>query len=159
LNYGFRVTWWKTENWGFGLDYNHNKAYADAATLGVAGTSGGFQRLEFSDGLNTLTANATYKWTREGRRWSPYLGGGLGVAIPFVDVVTAVGAPLTSNYQVAGPAVMVNAGIEYRINRRWSAFGEYKGTYNVIKAKLTGGGTLSTNIITNALNFGVSLHF
>ncbi len=159
LHYGIRVMWWGQGNWGFGLDLNHNKIYADAATLGVAGTSGGFQVLEFTDGLNTFTANATYKWQREGRKLSPYLGAGLGVAIPHVEVKTSVAAPRTFRYQITGPAMMLHAGVEYRFSRRLSAFGELKSTYNIVRVKLDGGGHLNTNIVTNALNLGLTVHF
>ena len=58
--YGFRATWWtrRNPNLGFGLDFSHNKVYADDATL----VSNGLTTLEFSDGLNTITANVWWRW-------------------------------------------------------------------------------------------------
>jgi lipid A oxidase len=153
--YGFRVTWWKTDNWGFGIDYTHSKVYADDSTLAASG----FPILEFTDGLNNLTLNATYRWTNEGSKWQPYVGAGLGVVIPRVEVISAAGGPATDEFQLAGPSAMVNAGISYQLNDRWAVFGEYKGTYSRLTADLTGGGTLKTNIITNALNAGVAFSF
>lgn len=154
-HYGLRATWWRDENWGFGVDFNHTKVYADAATL----TASGFQVLEFSDGLNNLTLNVTRRWTKPGRRWSPYVGAGLGVVIPHVEVQSQAGSPLTFEYQMAGPSAALNAGIEYSFNQHWAMFGEYKGTYSQVKADLTGGGSLKTNVITNALNIGLTYRF
>ncbi len=152
-HYGFRATYWMNENLGFGVDFNHLKVYADDATL----IANGFSRLELTDGLNILTANAWYRWPVEGRRWTPYVGAGAGVAIPHVDVETR--GSKTFGYQVTGPAVQWVAGINYSFNDRWGVFGEYKGTYSMNSADLTGGGTLETDIITNALNIGVSFKF
>jgi lipid A oxidase len=152
-HYGFRATWWKTERLGFGLDFNHLKVYADDATL----LASGFSRLELTDGLNVLTANVWYRWPSPTRNWVPYVGAGAGVAIPHVDVESAGGK--TFGYQLTGPAVQVVAGVKYNFNERWGVFGEYKGTYSVNEAELNNGGTLSTDIVTNALNIGVSFSF
>ncbi|MCG6901859.1 MAG: porin family protein [Rhodobacter sp.] len=151
--YGFRATYWTSERLGFGIDFNHAKVYADDATL----ASSGFSRLEFTDGLNIVTANVWYRWQNPARRWTPYVGAGLGVAIPHVDIESAGGK--TFEYQLTGPAVQVVAGVKYDINDRWGLFGEYKGTYTMNEADLASGGTLSTNIVTNALNIGVSFSF
>jgi lipid A oxidase len=157
--YGIRGMFWTNSNWGFGADFTHSKAYADAETLGDSGTSGGFEVLEFTDGLNNLTLNAAYRWQKEGRKWTPYAGGGLGVIIPHVEVKSSATATETQSYQVAGPTAMLNAGISYAINPKWSAFGEYKGTYSKLSADLDGGGTFKTDIITNAFNIGISRKF
>ncbi len=77
--------------------------------------------------------------------------------MPHVDVETAGGT--TFGYQLTGPAVEAVAGVKYNFNDRWAVFGEYKGTYSVNDADLDNGGTLSTNIVTNAINFGVSFSF
>jgi hypothetical protein len=54
--YGVRVTDWNM-NKGWGLDFNHSKAYADASTL----LESGFARLQFTDGLNNLTIHQQRK--------------------------------------------------------------------------------------------------
>lgn len=155
--YGLRATWWTNSNpnLGFGIDFSHNKVYADDATL----TSSGFTNLEFTDGLNTLTANVWYRWPGlwAGGSLTPYVGAGAGLAIPHVDVSSAGGT--TFEYQVTGPAVGVVAGVKYNFNENWAVFGEYKGTYSENSADLDNGGTLETNIVTNAINVGVSFSF
>ncbi len=153
-HYGFRATWWKTERLGFGLDFNHVKVYADDATL----AANGFTLLEFSDGLNILTANVWHRWKMPDRRWTPYVGAGVGLSIPHVESQTT-GGMRTFEYQMTGPAVQWVAGVTYDLTDQWGLFGEYKGTYSVNEADLVGGGTLSTNILTNALNVGVSFRF
>lgn len=152
--YGARATWWANEKLGFGLDFSHAKVYADDATL----TGNGFSTLEFSDGINILTANVWRRWQIPDRRWTPYVGAGIGLAIPNVEVQTTGGAK-TFEYQVTGPAVQWVAGVTYELNEKWGLFGEYKGTYSTNEADLVGGGTLKTDILTNALNVGVSFRF
>ncbi|KAJ57115.1 lipid A oxidase [Actibacterium mucosum KCTC 23349] len=151
--YGFRAMWWQNENLGYGTTFTHSKIVADSADQ----AANGFNRLEFTDGLNFLTANVFYRWPEAQRRWTPYVGAGLGVALPHVDIDT--GTSRTFEYQYAGPTVQVNAGISYALNDRWSIFGEYQGNYTSIDVDLNGGGSLKTDVITNALNAGVSLRF
>lgn len=152
--YGVRATWWRSSNLGFGVEINHAKVYADNKTL----TTNGFNRLEFTDGLNLVTANVFYRWPE---KWSPkitpYVGAGVGLAIPHVDVL--VGGQKTYGYQVTGPVVQLVAGASYALNDTWSLFGEYKGSYSSNEADLKGGGKLKTDLITNALNIGVSYKF
>ncbi len=149
--YGIRATWWRNEAWGWGLEVNHAKVYADDPA------SHGYDRLEFTDGHNIVTANVWRRWQND-TRWTPYVGAGLGVAIPHVDVQPA-GEAHTYGYQVTGPAVQLVAGASYQLNERWAVFGEYKGTYSSNKADLDSGGTLKTDIVTSALNIGVSMKF
>lgn len=151
--YGFRAMWWRSENLGYGASFTHSKIVAGAADQ----AANGFNRLEFTDGLNFLTANVFYRWQEPNRRWTPYVGAGVGVALPHVDVETATSR--TFEYQYAGPTVQVNAGVSFALNDRWSVFGEYQGNYTSIDVDLTGGGSLETDVITNALNAGVSLRF
>ncbi|WP_111404682.1 MULTISPECIES: outer membrane protein [Meridianimarinicoccus] len=153
IHYGFRGTWWRGGgDLGFGLELNHTKVYADDETL----ADEGFERLEFTDGLNIITANVMRRFSGQ-RRWTPYLGGGLGLAYPHVDVKTTGGK--TFGYQVTGPAVAWMAGVTYDLSESWSVFGEYKGTYSQNEADLDNGGTLETDIVTNAVNLGVSFNF
>jgi lipid A oxidase len=151
--YGGRITWWRNESFGWGLEFNHAKVYASAATL----AANGLTRLEFSDGLNLVTVNAFRRWQNGGSAFTPYVGAGVGVAIPHVEFDS--GAGQTFEYQLTGPAAQWVAGASYPINDKWSVFGEYKGSYSMNEAELVSGGTLSTNILTNAINLGVSLAF
>lgn len=153
-HYGLRGIWWRNEGvFGYGLDFNHVKVYASDSTL----SQNGFERLEFTDGLNIITANVYRRFPNEERRWTPYVGAGLGVSYPHVDVETSGGK--TFGYQLTGPAVSWVAGITYPFRERWAVFGEYKGTYSQNSADLDNGGSLDTNIVTNALNVGVSFNF
>jgi lipid A oxidase len=151
--YGVRATWWQDNNWGYGVEFSHNKVYANDADRAALG----FSRLEFTDGLNLLTVNATKRWPELWGKFSPYAGAGIGLSIPHVDVEHAGGK--TFEYQATGAAVRLTAGTSYQLNDRFSVFGEYQMTYSQNKADLTGGGTLETNIVTNALNIGVSMSF
>lgn len=153
--YGLRATWWRTANFGFGAELNHAKVYADNPTL----IANGFNNLEFTDGLNIITANAFYRWPGlwANERLTPYVGGGVGIAVPHVDVER--GGQKTFEYQYTGPAVMWAAGLSYDINDTWAVFTEYKGTFSQNEAELTGGGTLSTDIVTTAVNFGLTYKF
>lgn len=153
VHYGLRATWWRTETWGFGVELDHTKVYAPEAEANAAG----FDLLEFSDGLNIVTVNGFRRWPGAWGRFTPYLGAGVGVAVPFVEAEDGVNT--TAEYQFTGPAVMLAAGASYAINDTWSVFGEYKMTYSENEAELEGGGSLETSIVTNALNLGVSFSF
>ena len=150
--YGVRAIWWRSDRWGFGVDVNHTKVYATDQTR----ADNGFSTLEFTDGLNIVTANVFYRWTGSSR-FTPYVGGGLGVSIPHVEVTTSGGR--TFKYEYGGPAVALIAGLDYRFSDRWSVFTEYKGVYSHNAVDLDNGGDLRTNIVTSAVNFGVSYHF
>ena len=153
--YGLRATWWKTQNLGFALEVNHAKVYADAEGK----QNGGFSRLEFTDGLNLVTVNALYRWQNETRRFTPYVGFGAGVAIPHVDITPISTGVHTFGYQVTGPALQWVGGVSYDLNDRWALFGEYKGSFSWNKVKLDDGGRLNTNVVTNALNIGITYKF
>ncbi|KJZ19520.1 outer membrane protein [Loktanella sp. S4079] len=149
--YGIRATRWN-DDFGYGLDFAHNKVYPKDGELPA-----GYDVLEFTDGLNTLTVNAYRRWDHAFGDMTPYVGGGLGIAIPHVEVTN--GTSETAEYQVTGPAATWVAGATYPINDRWAVFGEYKGTYSTNKADLESGGTVETDVFTNAVNMGVSFNF
>jgi lipid A oxidase len=117
----------------------------------------GYEVLELTDGLKTLTINAYRRWNEVLGDLTPYVGGGIGVAVPHVEVVN--GSSETIGYQLTGPAATLVAGAAMPINDQWSVFGEYKGTFSSNRADLDSGGTLETDIFTNAVNFGVSFDF
>lgn len=151
--YGVRATWWRPDDIGFGIEFSHDKVYAPAAEMPA-----GFSRLEFTDGHNIITANVSKRWTDKwGTGITPYVSGGLGFAMPHVDVTE--GTNRTFGYQITGPAARLSAGAKYQFNDRWSVFGEYQFTWSDNQADLAGGGSLSTRIITNALNVGVGFSF
>ncbi len=155
--YGLRAMWWRDENWGWGAEFTHAKVYASDETL----ADNGLETLEMSDGINILTANLMYRWPGQwaGGRVTPYVGGGLGVAIPHIEYQNDAGGPETFEYQISGPAARWILGASYAINDTWSVFGELNGTYSSNKGDLEGGGEWESDIITNAINVGLTYSF
>lgn len=154
--YGVRGTWWKNEKLGFGLEFTHAKVYAPEDEREAIG----FSDLEFTDGLNILTVNAYQRWPG---LWAagavtPYVGGGVGIAVPHVDVDTTTGLD-TYELQITGPAARLTAGVSYDLSDRFAVFGEYQFTYSSNTVDLPEGGSLETDIKTNALNVGLKLKF
>jgi lipid A oxidase len=152
--YGFRITNWNM-NKGWGLDFNHSKAYADPATL----LESGFGRLQFTDGLNNLTLHRQVKMGVLRQKLIPYYGYGIGLIIPHVEVQTSLDSPLTFEYQYGGPTVALNAGFKLPLKKNRFLFTEYKFTASWLDVTLNGGGSLSTRIFTNALNLGLGFDF
>ncbi|WP_406871044.1 outer membrane beta-barrel protein [Thioclava sp. 'Guangxiensis'] len=156
--WGARVTRWENPNFGWGAEFTHTKVYADKDTLAKAGMS----HFEFSDGENIATINAMYRWPGLWRDlWrreiTPYVLGGIGISVPHVETVTA--HDRTWGYQLGGPAIRLGAGVSYAISTNWSAFGEYQMTWSRNDVEFDTGGSLKTDIITNAVNIGVSYRF
>lgn len=153
--YGVRAIRWTSDTFGWGAEFTHAKIYADDSTL----AANGYDRFEFTDGLNIITINAMRRWPgRWGDKVTPYVGGGVGFAMPHVDI-QAAGGDHTYGYQITGPAVRATAGVNYEVNEKWSAFAEYQGTYSMNDVNLDNGGSFETNVITNALNIGLGFSF
>ena len=149
--YGVRATWWldQAPNFGLSLDYTHAKVLASPLPTG-------FTKLEFTDGINYITANALYRMDM-GNGFTPYVGAGVGLSIPHVEVDgPVVGNVRTFEYQVTGLAAQLQAGVDYKLTDNWSVFGEYKFNYGVVDADLTSGGKLDTDIINNQVIFGIT---
>ncbi len=162
---GGRVVRW-SGSFGVMVDFLHNKAIAplgygahgrrikngvvqDALT---AGTLKGqpapsplhlpdlVDRMEFTHGHNLLMLTGVGRLAPLLPRIRPYFGLGAGVALPHVEVWFK-GEPRetrTNEYQYAGSALQVLAGLELRIGRG-SYYVEYKYVWSSIKAALTGG--------------------
>lgn len=149
--YGAKATWWRPNGTGLGVEFIHAKAYApNPPALG-------FDRLELTHGLNIFAANLWYRPAPVGQV-QPYGGIGLGISLPHVDI-RPIGQAHTHGYQLAGPAVTWTLGAALPLNDRWSVFGEYKGTYTSNHLRLDSGGTINTDIRTNAINLGLSVRF
>lgn len=153
--YGVRGTWWMDSvglpNTGLSIDFSHSKVYSLAEDRPA-----GWTKFEFTDGLNVLTANLLYRFDGFGG-FVPYVGAGAGITIPHVEVTRSSGS--TFEYQHGGPAAQIQAGVEYRFTENWAVFAEYKGNYSLVDVEIDGGDRLKSNIITNAVNVGVSLSF
>ncbi len=153
--YGVRGTWWRSETIGYGIEFSHNKVYADKDDREDLG----FDRLEFTDGLNIITANVTRRWPEQWGGATPYLGGGLGISLPHVDAEYPAGDSDTYGYQLTGPAARLTAGVSYPLNDRFAIFGEYQFTYSSNDVDLDNDGSMEVDLKTNALNLGLSLRF
>jgi len=154
--YGLRAIYWKESGWGYGVELTHAKAYAsdaDRAALGL-------ESLEFTDGHNILTANIHRRW--EDLWWNgrltPFVTAGIGIAVPHVDIEPTGGAH-TFEYQFTGPAARLGAGISMALTENISTYAEYQFTFSDNEVDLDGGGTLETELITNAINLGISYSF
>lgn len=163
--YGGRATWWMQNDIGFGLEGTHTKAYASAADRAALGLN----RLEFSDGHNIFTANVLKRWPGafEGSRFTPYAGGGIGVAIPHVDAQVLGTAARTHGFEAAGLALRGIAGIKYSLSDNWALFGEYQAIWSDNDVTIDAdpavpgqtAGKLKTEILSHVINIGVSYSF
>lgn len=157
LYWGVRGTYWfeggQLENLGISLDFSHAKVYADDETL----TKAGWEHFEMTDGINLLTVNALYRFPIENSRFTPYVGAGVGINVPHIEVTRPSGT--TSEYQFGGATLQAQAGVKFDITDRWAAFVEYKGNYSFVDVDIDSGDSLKTEIFTNAVNIGVSFKF
>lgn len=96
-------------------------------------------RLEFTHGHNTLLFNGLARLAPFSPRIRPYFGIGFGVAVPHVEIwfkgESREGR--TNEYQYAGPAAQLIAGLELR-SGRGSYFIEYKFVWASLAGALTG---------------------
>jgi lipid A oxidase len=151
--WGARVMWWRNSGLGFGIEVTHAKAYMSDVDRNALG----FERMEFSDGHNLITANIGKRWDKKWVQFSPYWMAGLGVAIPHVD--SDDGTNRTFGYQLSGPALRLTAGAKYDLNSKLAAFAEYQFTASENMVELDGGGELNSRLFTNAINIGLSMKF
>lgn len=155
--WGVRGVYWlsRTSNWGFAIDFAHQKALAD---INFAADPV-YDRLEFTDGNNLLLFEVLYRLSpMMNGTLVPYVGAGAGVTIPHVEVTLDSGSK-TYEYQLAGPAAQVLAGLEYKLNPTWSLFTEFKLSYSHISADLKGGGQLETDLWSPQLALGLTYRF
>lgn len=163
--YGGRATWWTANNLGFGIEGTHTKAYASASDRNDLNVD----RLEFTDGHNIVTANVLKRFpdAYAGSGFTPYLGGGIGLAIPHVDIQVEGTNARTHDYETTGLALRGIAGMKYALSDRWALFGEYQIVWSDNDVTIDADpavpgqtdGTLKTELLTHAVNIGVSYSF
>ncbi len=157
------VEWWNSV--GFMVDFLHNKAVSRLGKgahgrkqtnpiieqVEAEGKLNGqpvaprvkltdiFSRFEFTHGHNTLLFTGMFRPAAITPRLRPYFGVGAGFAIPHTEVWFPGGKreERTNEYQFAGPAAQVVAGLEFRTGKV-SYFFEYKFTWARISGLLTG---------------------
>lgn len=171
--YGGRGIDWNSKFPALGVmvDYTHAKATAIRSHV-VSQTgkrhgkdvpprepvSATFRKLELTHGLNFLTLNGIYRAGGVHRRIVPYVGLGVGFAVPYLHAKIQ-GRPRSEDVleaQMSGAAYQLFGGLEWRVFRsdRTSLFTEYKLTYTVHDMKLHDEGTLKTNILIHQFNLG-----
>jgi len=152
LAYGVRSTWWRSETLGFGLEFSHAGTGASAPADGA-----GFGRREPGDGADIVTANVMRRFPGAGRNWTPYLGGGVGIATSAQDGRT--GSNSMFGFETSAPAARWTAGVNVGLGDSWSVFGEYQGLYAPDEAARNSGRPAERDGVTNAVNLGVSFDF
>jgi hypothetical protein len=150
IYYGARVARW-SEATPFGgmLDFTHSKAISRFADMvAFTGTLGGtpapakarigevFKHLEFSHGHNMLTLNGLYRLPRLAPRLAPYVGVGIGAALPHTEIALHQEPGRTYEYQYTGPVGQALIGLEIRAPGI-SYFIEYKFSVAAYEAPLT----------------------
>ncbi|HAW46334.1 MAG TPA: hypothetical protein DCX34_03715 [Roseovarius sp.] len=166
LYYGGRATWWMQSDFGFGIEGTHAKAIASASDRAALGVD----KLEFTDGHNIITANVMKRFPgafAKTPRFTPYVGAGVGVAIPHVDIKVTGATGRTFDFEATGPALRGIAGLKYAITDKWALFGEYQITWSDNDATIDpdptvagqSAGELKTELVTHAVNVGISYSF
>ena len=149
---------------GFMIDFLHNKAVSRLGRgahgrripnpvideVDLEGTIAGnpapprakltdvFTRLEFTHGHNVLLFTPIMRLAAVTPRIRPYVGIGAGFALPHVEVwfPGEEESRRTNEYQFAGPAAQLLAGVEFRTGNM-AYFVEYKFTWAHISAALS----------------------
>ena len=151
---GWRYTNWSDNDWGYAINYSHTKA------ISLDQASAGYSRLEFTDGANPFTLILLKRFSY--RAVKPHVGAGLGFSVPHVEAQWTTTSNTTSaktyEYQYGGPVATLLAGFSYPINDKWNLLTEFQMHYMKLDVAVDGG-RLKTNLITNALNLGVSYRF
>ena len=151
--YGIRYTNFVSDDWGYAVDFVHSKVYSTDETRANAG----YKVLEFTDGINVLTLNGVRRFDAIGG-FRPYVGAGLGISEPHVELWSPAMSKSTFEYQFGGLAATTFAGASYAISDHWSVFGEAKFDYSMIDVKMDTG-TFKTDVLTQAFNMGLSYSF
>ena len=158
IYYGYRLSFYGLKNTDleFALDFNHSKVKAKSLP-------GNLRRLEFTDGINTLTMNVIYNLDEVAKlsfSILPYVGAGLGIAYPHVDVEGGSGTTgKTYDYQNTGLAYQIMTGFKVQLAESWKTFAEYRITFTPIEADLDGAGQLETKILNSQISIGLIYSF
>jgi lipid A oxidase len=148
--YGIRTMQWAGGGtFGGMLDFTHSKTISQRdQDIRLTGTRNGqnltgkarlgdvFRHFEFSHGHNTLTVNGLVRLASLLPSLAPYVGAGVGVALPHTEVQFQGDDARTYEYQYVGPAAQAVLGLELRLPHA-SLFLEYKFTIASYEAPLT----------------------
>ena len=87
----------------------------------------------------------------------PYVGVGLGAAIPHVE--SNVGGTFHEEYQLHGPGVEGLVGMNIGLNRHWGLMFEYKFTYANLGSLDIPDGSIEVTPLTHHLVTGLTFSF
>ena len=176
--YGARLLWFPSaaSHWGFGAEFFHMKMYAETdSTVHVTGRRNGvgvndneriddtIQSFSLSHGLNYALGDIVYRW-QPGQRGEnflghlePYVGVGLGAAIPHVE--STVGGKFHEEYQLHGPGVEALAGMNIALTHHIGLMFEYKFTYANLDSLDIPGGSIEVTPLTHHVVTGLTFSF
>ena len=153
--WGIRSSFWDTERTAWEIDFVHSKAYASSQTL----TQNGFNHLQFTDGINVLSLSRIWQLSDQKSfpSISPYIGFGGGISLPYVEIIKSSNPSIarTMEYQLGGLAGQAQVGVRYSVTSDLNAIFEYKITYIDLDVETSSSQDFKTNLVTNALNFGL----
>lgn len=152
--YGIRYTNYAWKDYGFALDFVHSKVYASQDTL----DNSGYNVMEFTDGINVLTAIALKRFDPIGKM-RPYVGAGLGINMPHVELESPLMSEKTFEYQYGGMSAIGLAGVNYALTDHWGLFTEARFDYSQLDVEMGETGNYKTELFTQAINLGISYSF
>ncbi len=176
--YGARLLWFPAQDahWGFGAEFFHIKLYAQTGdTVHVTGQRNGIgvddnERIDdtigqfsLSHGLNYALADVVYRWQPGNRgedflgHLQPYVGLGLGAAIPHVE--SEVNGKFHEEYQFHGPGVQGLAGVNVNLTKHWGLLFEYKFTYANLDSLDIPSGSIEVTPLTHNIVAGLTFSF
>ncbi|MBA3831213.1 MAG: outer membrane beta-barrel protein [Chthoniobacterales bacterium] len=176
--YGARLLWFPSQDahWGFGAEFFHIKLYAQTGdTVHVTGQRNGIgvddnepiddtlQQFSISHGLNYALADVVYRWQLGNRgedflgHLQPYVGLGLGAAIPHVE--SEVNGNFHEEYQFHGPGVQGLAGVNVNLTKHWGLLFEYKFTYANLDSLDIPNGSIEVTPLTHNIVAGLTFSF
>lgn len=159
FTFGFGIGSQFTPNWRAEVEFLYSRQDADALSFSGGGPASGV------DGDLTTTAvfaNGYYDFANDSP-FTPYLGGGIGVARVDQDIFTAGGASLDESD--TGFAAQAIAGVSYAVSDRVSLTADvrYRRIFdiNTTSVMAAGGGTgsFSGDLETIAVNVGFRIMF
>ncbi len=178
--YGARVNYFfeRWPNWGLGLDFTHDKVYAQTnQVVQVSGTINGVavnqsvpmntyvQQFQITHGVNTIALDVTYRWTGNfasdtfpNGRLQPYFGGGPTYYIihPENSINNMQNHEI---YKESGFGYQVMGGVQYWVLRHVGLFVETKFNSGRAHVNTAENGTATTDLDTFQLIGGISVGF
>jgi len=178
--YGARINYFfeRWPNWGFGLDYTHNKVYGQTGqVVQVSGTIKGVpvnqsvpmntyvQQFQITHGVNTIALDFIYRWTGNfasaaypNGRLQPYFGVGPTYYVLHPEN-TVDNMENHQIYRESGFGYQVLGGVQYWVLRHVGLFAETKFNSGRAQVSTAENGTATTDLDSFQLIGGLSIGF